>query len=148
MQLFTRCRVDIGFEFVFLSYLNFTLITVGNIYHSQNLSSNRNGTVTVIFTQRGNDRISLRFQALQISVMVSHFFSCRYRVNATPNRKNFVPFSNSAVHRVNYNLIIMHIFQRCKFNMDNSHYRLIFDLAKKINSRKEPFKSSKIPKFG
>ncbi len=36
--------------------------------------------------------------------------------------------------------------------MDNFHYRLISDLGKsrrcKRNSRKEPFKSSKIPKFG
>ena len=33
---------------------------------------------------------------------------------------------------------------------DNLHYSLIFDLTKKKlrNSRKEPFKSSKIPKFG
>ncbi len=31
--------------------------------------------------------------------------------------------------------------------MDNLHYRLILDLVKKRNSRKEPFKSSKIPKF-
>ena len=36
--------------------------------------------------------------------------------------------------------------------MDDLHYRVIFDLAKwpdekKRNSRKEPFKSSKIPKF-
>ena len=36
--------------------------------------------------------------------------------------------------------------------MDNLHYRLIFDLdksrRKKRNSRKKPFKSSEIPKFG
>ena len=36
--------------------------------------------------------------------------------------------------------------------MDNLHYRLIFDLDKSRrktqNSREEPFKSSKIPKFG
>ena len=36
--------------------------------------------------------------------------------------------------------------------LDNSPYRLIFVLdksrPKKLNSRKEPFKSSKIPKFG
>ena len=37
-------------------------------------------------------RLALRF----------HIFSCRYRVNATPERKNFVPFSNSAGrHRMN-----------------------------------------------
>ncbi len=36
--------------------------------------------------------------------------------------------------------------------MDDLHYRLIFDLGKsrqkKRNSRKEPFKTSKIPKVG
>ncbi len=32
---------------LFFSYLNFTLITVDNIYHSQNVSSNRNETRTV-----------------------------------------------------------------------------------------------------
>ncbi len=31
----------------FSSYLNFTLIIVDNIYHSQNVSSNRNETLTV-----------------------------------------------------------------------------------------------------
>ena len=35
----------------------------------------------------------------------------------------------------------------CK-NIDNLHYRLIFDLLKKLNYWKEPFKSSKISKFG
>ena len=45
---FTRCRFNVGFEFVFFSYLNFTLITVDNTYHSQNVSfANRNETVTV-----------------------------------------------------------------------------------------------------
>ena len=48
-----------------------------------------------VFTQRRDGRISLRFQTLTVSVTVSHF-SCPYRVNATPKRKNFVPFSNSA----------------------------------------------------
>ena len=33
---------------VFSSYFNFTLITVDNIYHSQNVSSNRNQTLTVM----------------------------------------------------------------------------------------------------
>ena len=41
---------------------------------------------------------------------------------------------------------------RFEILMDNLHYRIIFDLnksrRKKRNSRKEPFKSSKIPKFG
>ncbi len=31
----------------FFPYLNFTLITVNNIYHSQNLSTNRNETLTL-----------------------------------------------------------------------------------------------------
>ncbi len=34
-------------SFFFFSYLNFILITVNNIYHSQNLSTNRNETLTI-----------------------------------------------------------------------------------------------------
>ncbi len=86
--------------FVF-SYLIFTLITVGNIYHSQNLSSNRNETTVTVkscYVTKIRDRIWLRFkllllafrfQTLTVSVMVSHF-SWRYHVNAIPKHKNFV----------------------------------------------------------
>ena len=84
LQLFTRCWVDVGFEFVCFSYLNFTLITVDNIYHSQNVSSNRNETLTVTYSHSAETvefrygfkllRLALRFQTLTVSVTVSHFF--------------------------------------------------------------------------
>ncbi len=62
---------------LFFSYLNFTLITVDNIYPSQIVSSNRNKTpmVPCSCTQRRDGKISLRFQTLiTVSVTVSHFF--------------------------------------------------------------------------
>ncbi len=41
---------DMGIRvFLFFSYLNFTFITVDNIYHSQNVSSNHNETLTVTY---------------------------------------------------------------------------------------------------
>ena len=49
MNTVCDCSHDAGSMFVsslFFSYLNFTLITVDNIYHSQNVSSNRNETCT------------------------------------------------------------------------------------------------------
>ncbi len=105
LQLFTRCRFVVAFEFVFFFLLNFTLITVDNIYHSQNVSSNRNETVTVTCSHSAKRvefrygfkllRLAFQFQTLTVSVTVL-ILSCRYRVNATPKRKNFFPFSNSA----------------------------------------------------
>ena len=87
---------------LFFSYLNFTLITVDNIYHSQNVSSNRNETLTVTCSHSAEMvkfryglkllRLAFRFQLLRLALWF-HIFSCRYRVNATPKRKNFVPFS-------------------------------------------------------
>ena len=58
-----RCRFQVCF---FLFELYPELITFGNIYHSQNLSSNRNKTVTrgYVFT---DGRISFRFQTLPAS---------------------------------------------------------------------------------
>ena len=59
---------------VFFSYLNFTLITVDNIYHSQNVSSNRNETLTVTCSHSAETvefrygfkllRLAFRFQTL------------------------------------------------------------------------------------
>ena len=47
MNTVCNCSHDVAFEFVCFSYLNFTLITVDNIYRSQNVLSNRNETPTV-----------------------------------------------------------------------------------------------------
>ena len=74
------------------------MITVDNVYHSQNVS-NHNETLTVTCSHSAG-RNSSRFQTLTVSIPVSHFF-IPVRENATPKRKNFVPFSNSAGHRVN-----------------------------------------------
>ncbi len=76
------CRVG------FFSYFNFTL-TVDNIYHSHNVSSNRNETLTVRCSHSA-ETVGFRygFKLLRLAL--------RYRVNATPKRKNFVPFSNTA----------------------------------------------------
>ena len=63
---------------LFFSYLNFTLITVDNIYHSQNVSSNRNETFTVTCSHSAETvefrygfkllRLAFRFQTLTVSV--------------------------------------------------------------------------------
>ena len=80
----------------FFSYFNFTLIIVDNIYHSQNVSSNRNETLTVTCSHSAETvEFRYRFKLLRLALRF-HIFSCRYRLNATPKRKNFVPFSNSA----------------------------------------------------
>ena len=76
---------------VFFSYLNFALITVDNIYHNQNVSSNRNETLTVTCSHSAETvefrygfkllRLAFRFQTLTVSVTVSHFFmpvSCEH----------------------------------------------------------------------
>ena len=65
----------------FSSYLNFTLITVDNIYHSQNVSSNHNETLTVTCSRSAETvefrygfkllRLAFRFQTLMVSVTVS-----------------------------------------------------------------------------
>ncbi len=72
---------DDGFEFVFSYSVNFTLITVDNIYHSQNVSLNRNETLTVTCSHSGKTvefrygfkllRLAFRFQTLTVSVTVS-----------------------------------------------------------------------------
>ena len=69
---------------------------VDNIYHSRNVSSNRNETLTVTCSHSA-EAVEFRygFKLLRLALRF-HIFSCRYRVNATPKRKNFVPFSNSA----------------------------------------------------
>ncbi len=68
----------------FSSYLNFTLITVDNIYQSENVPSNCNETVTVTRSHSAETvefrygfkllRLVLRFKNLTVSVTVSHFF--------------------------------------------------------------------------
>ncbi len=69
-----------------VSVLFSLLITVDNIYHNQNVSSNRNAATEEFRSGFKLLRLAFRF----------HIFSCQYGVNATPDRKNFVPFSNSA----------------------------------------------------
>ena len=66
---------------VFSSCLNFTLFTVDNIYHCQNVSSNRNETLTVTFSRstrtvefRYGFKLAIRFETFPISVTISHFF--------------------------------------------------------------------------
>ena len=64
--------------------MNFTLITVDNIYHNQNVSSNHNETVSVTCSHSAETvefrygfkllRLALRFQTLTVSITVSHFF--------------------------------------------------------------------------
>ncbi len=58
--------------------MNFTLITVDNIYHNQNVSPNRNETVSVTYSHSDETvefrygfkllRLALRFQTLTVSV--------------------------------------------------------------------------------
>ena len=90
-----RCRFR-----VFFSYLNFTLLTVDNIHHSRNVSSNRNETLTVTCShsaQAVEFRYGLkllgsafRFQTLTVIALYRFYiFSWRYRVNAITKRKNF-----------------------------------------------------------
>ena len=88
MHTVCNCSHDVGLmslsSFVFFSFLNFTLITVDNIYHSQNVSSNRNETLTATCSHNAKTvefrygfkllRLALRFQTLTIGVTVSHFF--------------------------------------------------------------------------
>ena len=86
----------------FFSYLNFTLITVHNIHHRQNVSSNRNQTLTVKCSHSaetvefcyGFKLLRLAFWFQTLSVTVSHFCMPVYQVNVTPKRT--VPFSNYA----------------------------------------------------
>ena len=93
MNTVCNCSHDVGFEFVFFPYLNFALITVDNIYHS--VSSNRN-EILMVTCSHSAETVEFRygFKLLRLALLF-HIFSCRYRVNATPKRKNFVPFSNS-----------------------------------------------------
>ena len=81
LQLFTRWRFDVGFELFFFSHLNFAFITVDNIYHSQNVSSNRNETLTVTCSHSAEMvefrysfnllQLAFWFQTLTVSVTVS-----------------------------------------------------------------------------
>ena len=85
-------RFDVGFEFVWVfSYLNFTLITVDNIYHCQNVSSNRNETFTVTCSHSSYMIVEFRnsFKLLRLALRF-HIFSCRYRVNAFSNSAGIV----------------------------------------------------------
>ena len=84
MNTVCNCSYDAGSMSV-SSYLNFTLITVDNIYHSQNVSSNRNETLTVTCSHSAK-MVEFRYG----------FKLVRY-VNATPKRKNYVPFFNSGI---------------------------------------------------
>ena len=63
--------------------MNFTLITVDNIYHNQNVSSNRNETAVSVTCSHSAEtvefrygfkllRLAFRFQTLTVSVTVSH----------------------------------------------------------------------------
>ncbi len=64
--------------------MNFTLITVGNIYHNQNVSSNRNETVSVTCSHSAETvefrygfkplRLAFRFQTLTVSIPVSNSY--------------------------------------------------------------------------
>ncbi len=98
-----RCR----FRVRFFSYLNFTLITVHNIHHRQNVSSNRNQTLTVKCSHSaetvefcyGFKLLRLAFWFQTLSVTVSHFCMPVYQVNVTPKRT--VPFFKLCRHRVN-----------------------------------------------
>ena len=65
--------------------MNFTLITVDNIYHNQNVSSNRNETAVSATCSHSAETVefrygfkllplAFRFQTLTVSVTVSHFF--------------------------------------------------------------------------
>ncbi len=58
---------------------------------------NRNETLTVTCSHSA-ETVEFRygFKLLRLALPF-HIFSCRYRVNATPKRKNFVAFSNSAL---------------------------------------------------
>ena len=66
------------------SYLNLTLIIVGNIYHSQNVSSNRNETLMVTCSHSAETvefccgfkllRLVFRFQTLTVSIPVSNSY--------------------------------------------------------------------------
>ncbi len=79
----------------FSPYLNFTLITVDNIYHSQNVSSNRN-EILMVTCSHSAETVEFRYGSKLLRLALRfRIFSCRYRVNETPKRKNFVPFSNS-----------------------------------------------------
>ncbi len=84
MNTVCNCSHDAGFKFVFFLVLNFILITVDNIYHSQNVSLNRNETLTVTCSQNAETvefrygfkllRLALRFQTLTVSVTVSNSY--------------------------------------------------------------------------
>ena len=80
--MFTRSRFDVGFEFVSVSYLKFSLITTDNFYRSQNVSSNRRETLTVTCSHSAETvefrygfkllRLAFRFQTITVSVTVSY----------------------------------------------------------------------------
>ena len=90
----------------FFSYVRLTLITVDNIYHSQNVSSNRRATLTVTCSHSAK-AVEFRygFKLLRLALRF-HIFPYGYRVNATPKRKSFLPFSYLCRHRVNGGLRI------------------------------------------
>ncbi len=66
---------------LFFPYLNFTLITVDSICPSQNVSSNRNETLTVTCSH-STEMVEFRygFKLLWLALRF-HIFSCRYRVS-------------------------------------------------------------------
>ncbi len=85
-----RHKMRVCSSLFFFSFLNFTLITVDNIYHSQNVSSNRNETLTVTCSHSAKTvEFRYGFKLLRLTIRF-HILSCPYRVNATPKRKNFV----------------------------------------------------------
>ena len=66
------------------------MITVDNIYHSQNVSSKRNETLTVTCSHSAKTvEFRYGFKLLRLALRF-HILSCPYRVSATPKRKNFV----------------------------------------------------------
>ena len=72
------------FSGFFFSFLNFTLITVNNTFHSQNVSSNRNETLTVTCSHSAETvEFCYGFELLRLAFRFQNF-SSRYRVNATP----------------------------------------------------------------
>ena len=65
-------------------------------FNRQNKISNNN---FCSFVRRSHGTLTVEFRSVLKLLRLAlrfHIFSYRYRVNATPKRKNFVPFSNSA----------------------------------------------------
>ncbi len=73
-----NCSHDAGSMSVsslFFSYLNFTLITADNIYHSQNVSSNRNESLTVTCSRSAETvEFCYGFQTLTVDIPVSNSY--------------------------------------------------------------------------